>query len=582
MLRFDVVGGPSPLRLLIVALACIFAFGSGAARSAAPGPVSYQVTPELKDGRLDALAVEMRLSGDADGETFIRLPDSWSGVSDLHRAVRDVKAEGARLKRVSEAEVKLSHAPGAPIALSYRIRQQFQGELTAGDGPPFRAVVRPDRFTALGWAVFGEVSGPVGRPVEFRWGKTPEGWTVASDLDHATRLPHTGELLDSVLVGGQGMRMIERPVAGGRLRVAVHGQWKFTPEELSQLLVKITEASAGFWGDEGEDFFVAVTPLAAPGEGSAQYGVGLGDAFSLWTTAEADAASLRHIVAHEHQHVWFPTRVGGVRTGPDEPLDYWLSEGFTDFYTLRILLRSGLWSLEEFVDDYNRILRAYGSSPVKTAPNRVVAAGFWEDPAVADLPYQRGLMLAALWDDRLRRQTNGQRDLDDVVLAMKARAAGQPQSGQAVENLRLSYGQFGGSLDADYRALVEAGGAVTLPDDLFGSCAAVKTVEQPVFDRGFDTAKTNAANGVVAGVDPQGPAYAAGLRNGMRIVGRLSGPADNNPHTLLAYQVRDDSGVKVIRYQPRGRKPVSFQQIELAGNLDGAKRSECARVMSGG
>jgi len=581
MLPYDVVGGPSPLRLLLVALACILAFGSGAARSAAPGPVSYQVTPELEDGRLDALAVEMRLRGDADGQTYIRLPDSWSGVSDLHRAVHDLKAEGGRLQRVSDAEVKLIHAPNAPVSLSYRIRQDFRGELTAGQGPPFRAVVRPDRFTALGWAVFGEVSGPIGRPVEFRWGQAPEGWTVASDLDHTTRLTNTGELLDSVLVGGQGMRMIERPAAGGRLRVAVHGEWKFTPQELAQLLVRITEASAGFWGDEGEDFFVAVTPLKAPGGGSAQYGVGLGDAFSLWTTDDADAASLRHIVAHEHQHVWFPTRVGGVRTGPDEPLDYWLSEGFTDFYTLRLLLRSGLWSLEEFVEDYNRILRAYGSSPVKTAPNRIVAAGFWEDPAVADLPYQRGLVLAALWDDRLRRETKGARDLDDVILAMKARAAGQTEAGRAVENLRLSYDQFGSSLDADLRTLVEAGGAVSLPADLFGACARVATHQQPEFDRGFDTAKTNELNGVVAGVDPEGPAYAAGLRNGMRIVGRLTPAAQDNPNAVLAYQVRDESGAKVIRYQPRGRRQVTFQQIELTPGMDAAQRAACARAMSG-
>jgi len=572
------------LRQLAVALASIaslglVALGSGAARSAAPGPVSYTVTPELKGADLDALAVDVRLDGDADGETWMRLPENWSGVSDLQKAIHDVRAEGAKLQRVGKAELKLTHAPGAPITVRYRVRQDFKGELSAG-GPPFRAAISKDRFTGLGWALFAEVSGPVGRPVEFRWGPTPAGWALASDLDHSVRVANTGELLDSVLVGGRGMRIVEAPAAGGRLRVAVHGDWRFQPQELSNLLVKITEASAGFWGDHGEDFFVAVTPLRAPGGGTAQYGVGLGDAFSLWTTTDVDAAALKHIVAHEHQHVWFPTRVGGVRTGKDEPLDYWLSEGFTDFYTLRLLLRSGLWSLEEFVEDYNRILRAYGASPVKTAPNNMIPAAFWEDPAIADLPYQRGLVLAAMWDYRLRTSSGGRHDMDDVVLAMKTRAGGV-QNGRAVENLRLSFRQFGGSLDSDFTTYVEGGAAVILPADLFGDCARVTTTDEPTFDRGFDTARTNEAGGVVAGVDPDGPAFRAGLRNGMRITGRLTPANTGDAKTDLAYRVDAGGAEKIIRYRPEGRR-VPIQQIELTAGMDAAKRAACAKVMSGG
>ena len=556
------------------------ALGSGAARSAAPGPVSYTVTPELKNGALDALAVDIRLEGDADGETWMRLPESWSGVSDLQKAVHDIEASGARLTRVGKAELRLSHAPGAQIGLSYRVRQDFKGELAAGEGPPFRAAVGKDRFTTLGWALFAEVSGPVGRPVDFRWGQAPEGWSMASDLDHSPRLTNTGELLDSILVGGKGMRIVNAPAAGGRVRVAVHGDWRFQPQELSSLLVKVTEASAGFWGDHGEDFFVAVTPLRAPGGGTAQYGVGLGDAFSLWTTTDVDAAALKHIVVHEHQHVWFPTRVGGVRTGKDEPLDYWLSEGFTDFYTLRMLLRADLWTLEEFVEDYNRILRAYGSSPVKTAPNRLIPVAFWEDPAVADLPYQRGLVLAALWDYRLRTKSDGVHDMDDVVLAMKNRANGA-QNGKAVENLHLAFRQFGDNIDADYANYVEGGASVVLPADLFGRCARVTTTDEATFDRGFDTAKTNAAGGVVAGVDPKGPAYAAGLRDGMKITARLSATNTGDARTELAYRVDSGGAEQIIRYRPEGRR-VPIQQIVLAEGLDAEARSACARVMSGG
>ncbi len=567
---------------LIAALACIIASGTGAARSAAPAPITYTVTPELVSGKLADLRVDVALEGDDDGVTHMRLPDRWSGAEDLYRAVFDLRASGSRLKRVSKSELQLTHAPGAPIVLSYRVRQDFPGELTAGDGPPFRAVVRQDRFTVLGWALFAEVAGPAGRPAAFRWGPTPQGWTVASDLDHPGKVNVTGDLFDAVLVGGSDLKIVSAEAPGGHIRIAMHGDWKFTPAQMAALMTRISGAAADFWGDRGEDFFVAVTPMTTPaGQGTAQYGVGLGDAFSLWSTTEVDEPALRHIVAHEHQHVWFPTRVGGVRTGRDEPLDYWLSEGFTDFYTLRILLRSGLWTPEEFVADYNRILRDYANSPVIGAPNSIVPAGFWEDPAVADLPYQRGLMLATLWDHRLRQATRGARDLDDVVLAMRDRAAGQGTTGNAVDNLRAAYRGFGGDLAPDLKRLVDQGAPVLLPADLFGDCARVATTETRAFDRGFDSASTNASGGVVYGVDPRGPAYAAGLRNGMRIVGRLSPAVENDPRVELMYQVVDRTGGKVIRYRPQGSRPILLQEVVLAPNMSPDQRAACIRTLAG-
>ena len=568
---------------LLAALACIIASGTGAARSAAPAPITYTVTPELVSGKLADLRVDVALEGDDDGVTHMRLPDRWSGAEDLYRAVFDLRASGARLKRMSNSELELTHAPGAPIVLSYRVRQDFRGELTAGDGPPFRAVVRQDRFTVLGWALFAEVAGPVGRPAAFRWGPTPEGWTVASDLDHPGKVNNTGDLFDSVLVGGRDLKIVSAEAAGGHIRIAMHGDWKFTPAQMAALMTRIAGAAADFWGEQGEDFFVAVTPMTTPaGQGTAQYGVGLSDAFSLWSTTEVDEPALRHIVAHEHQHVWFPTRVGGVRTGRDEPLDYWLSEGFTDFYTLRILLRSGLWTPEEFVADYNRILRAYANSPVIGAPNSIMPVGFWEDPAVADLPYQRGLMLATLWDHRLRQSTRGARDLDDVVLAMRDRAQTQGPTGNAVGNLRAAYGGFGGDLGPDLKRLVDQGAPVLLPADLFGDCARVATTETRAFDRGFDSAGTNASGGVVNGVDPQGPAYAAGLRNGMRIVGRLSPAVENDPRVELMYQVVDRTGGKVIRYRPQGSRKILLQEVVLTPNLSPDQRAACIRTLGGG
>jgi predicted metalloprotease with PDZ domain len=293
--------------------------------------------------------------------------------------------------------------------------------------------------------------------------------------------------------------------------------------------------------------------------------------------------SLRHILAHEHQHTWLPTRVGGVRIGPDEPLDYWLSEGFTDFYTLRLLLRSGAYSLNDFVDDYNRILRAYAASPARDVPDRVIAARFWDDRAVADLPYQRGLLLAALWDDHLRRMSHGTRDLDNVVLKMKDDADAHKTWTRhgAPANLEAVYAQLGGGdLSSDVARFVDKGATVVLPADMFGDCATVETVNGPVFDHGFDTAATGDRNGLVTGVDPRGPAYAAGLRNGMRVI-KHEGGQQGDPTTPESYRVDDHGVVRAISWLPAGRTHLPEQQIVLARNMSPQKRALCTRIMAG-
>jgi predicted metalloprotease with PDZ domain len=585
------------LRLFISSLLCsaaaLIAGASSSAVSpaahatpaASPNAVDYEVTPELENGKLKDLAVEMRFKGDGSGHTKVDLPDHWSGADALYNALHDVTVEGAAMSRPKPAQLVLTHAPGAEVVVRYRLAQDFQGAPEVGAQSPFRPVTQPNWFTAVGWTIFGEVEGRKGKPVTFHWGQTPQGWTVASDLDSArAKGRKTEEMFDSVLVGGEGMQLIERPApGGGRLRIAIHGRgWQFDSQRVADLVEKIETTSAGFWHEKGEDFFVAMTPLESKGM-TVQYGVGLGDAFSLWATRNQDEASLRHILAHEHQHTWLPTRVGGVRLGPDEPMDYWLSEGFTDFYTLRVLLRSGAYTLEDFVQDYNRILHNYADSPARDAPNRLVAAHFWDDRAVADLPYQRGLLLAALWDDRMRRQSHGARNLDDVILKMKADTDARQDWTRhgAPANLQAVYKMMGGGdLGDDVERYVDKGGRVSLPADLFGDCASVQTTDTPVFARGFDSNATGAHNGLVAGVDPKGPAFAAGLRNGMRIIKRESGrPGDAT--TPLVYRIDDQGVQKTLTWMPVGRSHVSEQKIVLASDMTPEKRTRCTQAMAG-
>ena len=69
--------------------------------------------------------------------------------------------------------------------------------------------------------------------------------------------------------------------------------------------------------------------------------------------------------------------------------------------------------------------------------------------------------------------------------------------------------------------IVERGSLIPAAEDASGPCVRGSAEETALFNLGFDLAASKAA-GSVTGVEPAGPAFEAGLRNGQRLSGRLS------------------------------------------------------------
>lgn len=437
-------------------------------------PVAYEVSPVVEAGSLRAVEVTMAFRGDADGRTRVRLPAEWAGTRRLERTVVQVHAEGAQASRRG-SDVNLRHRPGADIRLNYRIAQDYSGPTRVGFDRPYRPSTIPEGFTLVGWTVFGPVEGREADGATFHWGAKPDGWALASDLDHADGAVLDFESLsDSVLVGGRDLRLVSMRVGETPIRVAMLGDWRFSAEDLAERYARVVRASAEFWGDEPRPFFLALTPMAGPPGAGAQSGLGLGDGLAVWLSNDMVLDGASHVIVHEQQHVWLPERVGGLSGGRAEALDFWFSEGFTDFYTLRILLRAGLATPEAHLEALNRALRIQADAP-RGLGNAEIARAFFSDRRIAGLPYQRGLLLALTLDQRLRDATGGARDLDDAIQAMRS---GQ---GLAPERLIRAYGEIGGhDLGPLLHRTIDLGQPVEVEPGLYGDCAVVTR------DRGVD------------------------------------------------------------------------------------------------
>jgi len=565
-----------------VVLACGLGWGTALAADQ-HSTLAYQLTPILERGIEDNPYGELRFKGESDGETMLHLPDDWGGQSELWRALTDLDVDGEDARMLagpSASRRVIKHAPGADLVVTYRIFQDVPGEPKVSDHNPYRSILQPDYFHLLGNAIFAFPEWDDNPPATFELRDLPSGWRFASDLEHVSdgRSLRLEDIVESVLVAGD-FRIVSRPAPNGFLRLAVRGTWRFTDDELANKIARIVLSHNAFWRDPNDPFLVTLLPVVGPPGSQSLGGTGRGDAFALFATDNNPDNVINRILAHEHIHTWIPRSLGRMPS-KDEARDYWLSEGFTDFYANRLLVRDGIWSIEEFAEAMNETLFAYWSSPVRAEPNARIVADFWRDPSVGKLPYQRGFLLGFIFDQQLRRESDGASDLDDVMLAMKARVAsfqGTMGGPLAVDNFVETMREAGVDPSKRLARHIEKGDVILLPSDVLKPCGTLATLDLPEFTRGFDPERTAAAGNVVTGIDPDGPAYAAGMRDGMRIIKRESGkPGDSRVE--LVYRVDDRGTERIIRFKPEGKKRVTLQEFQLAPNLN---RTACAKRLGG-
>lgn len=545
--------------------------------------VHYTLSPVLAADTLAAVRITLAFTGEADGSTELNLPDQWADETELYRGLRNLEVRGGSLGGGQDpAHRVVTHDPGAALTVSYEAIQDRPGAPRGADGNSYRPLVQPTYFHLIGDAVFVEPAWPSYTPAEFQVTGLPAGWGFASDLEHG-RPGHPLTLADvreSITVGGD-FRVVVRHHADGDLRVALRGSWSFTDDGLADKIDRIVAANRRFWGDPDEPFLVTVLPLVTDGSNSSLGGTGRSDAFAFFATSNGQESTLNRVLAHEHLHTWIPRRIGRMPEGEqNEAADYWLSEGFTDYYAHRLLVREGIWTPEEWLAATNEVLAKYAQSSLRAAPNSRIVADFWKSREAQDLPYQRGFLLALLWDYRLRSLNHAPLDLDQVMLAMHRAympVRTEKDAPQARAAFLAAMKAVGYDATKEFRKYVLDGAPVLLPADLMAPGLTVETVNLAEFDRGFDPLKTTANDNRITGLDPKSPAYAAGLREGMKILKRESGrPGDSSVE--FVYRVLVDGQEKLIHYFPRGKRKYLTQRFVAR---DGAPPEELRKMIGG-
>jgi len=120
--------------------------------------------------------------------------------------------------------------------------------------------------------------------------------------------------------------------------------------------------------------------------------------------------------------------------------------------------------------------------------------------------------------------------------------------------------------------VIQPDSPISLAPSALGPCVHGSLDQVPAFDLGFDLGASTAA-GAIAGVEPAGPAFQAGLRNGQRLSGRLS-IYNNEPEKAAIVTIRSGDARKTIEYYPHG-KPISVMQYHLDQKAYAANPGSC-------
>jgi predicted metalloprotease with PDZ domain len=544
----------------------------------APPASDYVLSPEMQGDALTALDVELRFQADATGLTRLNLPDHWGGGQHLYDHIDQLNITGATTVEAPQPQTRLIHSkPHATISVRYRIA----ATLHAGEWPTMDhaadPAIGPDYFHVFGQSLFASVDGWESAPATFHWTGLP-GWTFASALEPASGL-RVADVVNSAAIAGKAVHVDDLRTKHTDLRVASIGDFTFDLNSFNADIGKAVAAEQAFWGDGQPRFVVTLSPVSDPGE--ALRGTGENGAFDMVTTPAVPEVMLKTTLAHEYFHTWNPAALGGPEPGSTS--GYWFSEGLTDYYGRKLALRAGIIDVKGYVEAWNDTLSRYAASPLRTAPNSVIARDFWSDPDAGFLAYDRGSILAAQWnhDWRIKGVT-----LDTFMQAM--RDAAKADSGKAdfgfgkqafITRVRAVTAKLGLDAGEDLNRHITQGEPVHLSADAFGGCLKVIDEDVAVVDFGYDAEKS-IASGVFAGVEPDSNAYRAGLRDGMTRLERLGGdPGDSR--VPFSFRVRDANGAEsVITYLPQGKAHFTRQRIVIPDGLDTQALMACQSTVA--
>jgi predicted metalloprotease with PDZ domain len=511
-----------PLRILCVLCAAVVCAIAGPAQAT----IRYEVS--VAEPEKHIFHVKMTVP-DVKDELTVQLP-AWNAlyqIRDFAYRVQDIRARDAGDARL--AMVKLDKQTWQ---VRGRTAVTLEYAIVWDDAGPFSTQLNASHaFINLATILFYV---PMRREEASRIAFTGlrDGWSVAVALrpgENSTTFVAASydALVDAPVEIGEFQQFRFEAPGPGRsvaIRVVIHGDG-WDQERVTQSLKKIVATETGIMRDVPFDEFLFIFHF-----GTAAGGGGGGMEHANSTAIHTGfAAGFEGVTAHEFFHLW---NVKRIRPRTLEPVDYtkenwtralWFAEGVTSTYGSYTMVRSGLWSREQFYNDLAGQVMELESRPAhswKSAEEASLDAWLekynqYRRPEYSISYYNKGQLLGVLLDVLIRDATDNRAGLDDVLRDLNENFAKRGRFYDETKDLRAAVERAAGKSFGDFFAKYVSG-TEELPckDVLALAGLRLKAMGQVRADLGFSVGRGPDAVPTVMQLDSGGGAEKAGLREG--------------------------------------------------------------------
>ena len=282
---------------------------------------------------------------------------------------------------------------------------------------------------------------------------------------------------------------------------------------------------------------------------------------------------LPSVAAHEFFHLW---NVKRIRPASLEPVDdskeqytraLWFAEGVTNTYGSFTLVRSGIWSKEQFYADLSeqiselegRAANRWQSAEQSSLDAWLEKYPLYNQPEYSVSYYTKGQVLGDLLDILIRDRTGNDKSLDDVMRSLNTNFAKQGKTYRDSLDVRLTAEKIaGGSFEEFFEKYVAGAEPFPYQQILTLVGLALRTVERPRPTLGFFVEREPNGPFVVSRVDPESAGAKAGLQAGDVIVNWNGGEVprrvdrwlqEQKPGDLLRLRIRREDKEIAIEFR---------------------------------
>jgi predicted metalloprotease with PDZ domain len=559
--------------------------------SAARATIRYTVSLAQPDAHL--FHVTMTIP-DVHGEVGVQLP-AWNAtyqIRDFASHVEDVQATDDKSQRLPVRKLdKLTWqiSGSGTIHLTYGIYWDESG--------PFAAQLNANHaFVNFAMVLFYV---PDRRKEDLRvdFADVPAGWRAASALHPAganqndSAPAYVASNYDALADGPVELGTFEKFQLEGitpPVYVTVHGEG-WNRSVLADGLGKIVRYETQLMGGAPYSDYNFLFHI----------GLGEGGGMEHANSTAIGAANARAAIttsAHEFFHLW---NVKRIRPQTLEPIDYtqemrtqalWFAEGVTSTYGSYTMVRTGLWTTDQFYGDLAGQITELQSRPARqwqSVEESSLDAWFEKYPMYRGSEfsisyYNKGQLDGVLLDVLIRDATDNHRSLDDVLRSLNDDFAKRGRFYNDSADIEKTAEAVAGVSFKDFFAHYVAGtDEIPYADILAKAGLTVTTASSPYADLGFDFRASTDGSVTVESVYEDSSARQAGVQSGdvldalngqpvPRFLGRWLN--QQSPGDQVKLRLRRGGQEKEVTFTLGSRSEQVFRVQEMPGASEKQRR----------